>query len=241
MMSVWAVEWRLALTDRRRFVLSALVPFLIAASVATGVAEAEPAAAVYLVIFLAFAVLGSAIPLRWDGERGMVRRVVRAGVPAGRYLLGRAGAGAAIDAVQLTPALVVVGVVAGGSPGALGIAFVTLALSVWIAGLVGVVVAAASRSLAETGLVAALAVLLFAHVSGAFQEPAAGSPMAALVSASPFHALHTAILDLTVGSAGGGLGATVAWAVLLAGGVALVGERLSKCLGSVGRGGLEGV
>lgn len=241
MIAVWAVEWRLALTDRRRFVLSALVPFLIAASVATGVAEAESAAAVYLVVFLAFAVLGSALPLRWDGERGMVRRAVRGGVPAGSYLLGRAAAGAAIDLVQLTPALVVAGVAVGGSPGAFAVALVALALSVWVAGLVGVVVAAVSRSLAETGLVAALAVLLFAHVSGAFQEPAAASPMAVLEAVSPFHALHAALLDLTVGSPGGGLWATLAWAVLLPGGVALFGDWLSKHLSRVGRHGLEGV
>jgi hypothetical protein len=239
--AVWAVEWRLALTDRRRFVLSALVPFLIVASVATGVADSESSASVYLVVILAFAVLGTAIPLRWDGERGMVRRVVRGGVPAGTYLIARAAAGAAIDVVQLTPALVVAAIVAGGSPGSAAVTFVALALSVWVAGLVGVVVAALSRSLAETGLVAALAVLVFAHVSGAFREPEPGSLMALLEMSSPFHALHTALLDMTVGSTGVGLWATVAWAVLLPGGLVLFGGQLSKSLGSVGRGGLEGV
>ncbi len=241
MTAVWSLEWRLALTDRRRFALSALVPFLLAISVATGVAGPAPAAAVYLVIFLSFAVFGSALPVRWEGERGMVGRVVRGGVPAGRYLLARTAAGASIDLLQLTPALLVVAV--AGETSALGLlaAFAALALALWVGGLVGVLVAGASRSLAETGLVAALAILLLAHMSGVFEDPSPGSGLGALEALSPFEALHEALTGAIGSGAVSALGATLAWAVFLAVLVGVAGGRIEQALARVARGGLEGV
>ena len=241
MRAVWWLEWRLALTDRRRFALGAIVPLLIAASVATGVAAPAPAAGVYLVLFVSFAVLGSALPLRWDGERGLVDRVVRGGVPGGRYLLARTGAGAAIDLVQLTPALLVVALADGGSAGSLVAAIAALAVAVWLAGLVGVLAAALSRSLAETGLVGALAVLLLAHSSGVFEDPAPGSLLARIEAASPFRMLHESLLDLTVGASATGVAAALVWALLLPALVGLLGERIAAPLSRVTRGGLEGV
>lgn len=241
MTAVWWLEWRLALTDRRRFVLTTLAPLLIVLSVATGVAAPEPAAAVYLVIFLTFAVLGSSLPLRWDGERGLVGRAVRGGVPAGRYLLARAGAGATVDLAQLTPALLVAALGGGGSPGALVTAFVGLAVSSWLGSLVGVLAAAVSRTLAETGLVAALAVLLLAHGSGAFQDPPAGSPLALIEALSPFRMLHESLLQLTTGVPATGVEAALAWALLLPLVVWMLRARITTSLGSVARGGLEGL
>jgi len=239
--AVWGIEWRMALNDRRHFVLSALVPLAIAAAVATGVAAPRPAAALYVVVFLTFSILGAALPLRWDGERGIVRRVVRGGVPAGRYVILRAGAGATIDLVQLTPALLVVALAGGASPRAVVVALAALALSVWIGGLLGVLAAAVSRSLAETGLVAALAVLLFAHSAGAFEAADAGSLLAWIEALSPFRVLHEAMLDLTVGVTPNGLVAALLWAVLLPSLVWVLGDRIASSLGRVGRGGLAGV
>jgi len=241
MMAVWSLEWRLALTDRRRFVLSALVPLLIASSVATGVAGPAPAAAVYLVVFVAFAVFGSALPIRWDGERGLVGRIVRGGVPAGRYLLGRSVASASIDAAQLTPAVLIACFAAHGSVAALVVVFVALGVSLWLGALVGVLVASLSRSLAETGLVAALAVLVLAHSSGVFEDPAPGSILATVEALSPFRALHESLQGVAVGAVGAGFGSAIVWAALLALLVALLGERLTRSLSRIARGGLEGV
>jgi hypothetical protein len=239
--AVWAIEWRLALNDGRRFLLSALVPLAIAAAVATGVAAPRPAAAVHLVVFLAFSVLGAALPLRWDGERGIVRRVVRGGVPAGRYLILRAGAGATIDLVQLTPALLVVALAGSASPLAVLVAFAALAFSVWIAALTGVLAAALSRSLAESALVAGLAVLLLAHSAGAFETAEPSSLLAAIEAVAPVRVLHEALLDLTVGGTPNGFLVALAWGLLLPGLVWLLGDRIAASLGSVGPGGLEGL
>ncbi|MBM4183355.1 MAG: hypothetical protein FJ207_03915 [Gemmatimonadetes bacterium] len=230
----------MALTRKRVFILNFVVPFTLVLIVATGAVPPGAAAGVYLVIFTAFSMFGAAIPLRWDGQRGMAGRIVRAGVAPSSYLLQRAGAGAVLDTLQLTPALLLAGLAVGASGGTLATAVVALAVTVWIAGLVGIVIAAASRSLTETALFTAVTVPLLAQMSGVFREPAPGSYQAFFESGSPFSALHTALLEVTNGpAAGGGVGA-VLWAVALPIAVALFGPRLHAALGRVNRGGLEG-
>jgi hypothetical protein len=238
--AVWWLEWRLALTDVRRFALTALVPLLIAVIVATGPAAPGPAAAAFLMIFLSFAVLGSAVPLRWDGERRLLGRIVRGGLTARRYLLSRAAAGATIDLAQLAPALAVAVLVGGGSAWASAGALVALAVALWIGGLVGMLAAAISRSLTETVLVAGVAVLVLAHGSGVFGDTAPGSALAAMEAASPFRLLHESLLEPTPGTWAAGLGAALAWALLLPALVALLGDRIVAALGVVSRSGLEG-
>jgi hypothetical protein len=183
---------------------------------------------------------GSAIPLRWEGQRGMSTRIVRAGVGPSSYLLQRAAAGATLDSLQLAPALLVAAAAVSASPGDIAVAFVALAATVWIGGLVGIIVAAASRSITETALFTAVAVPLLAHWSGVFRAPAPGSYQAVLESGSPFHALHAALLDMTIGVGDGGGAAVVAWAVVLPVAVGVLGPRLHASLARVNRGGLEG-
>lgn len=238
--AVWGVQWRLALTRKRVFILNFVVPFTLVLALATGAVPPGAAAGVYVVLFTAFAVFGSAIPLRWEGQRGMTSRIVRAGVGPSSYLLQRAAAGAVLDTLQLTPALLVAAVAVRASAGELMAAFFALAATVWIAGLVGVIVAAASRSITETALFAAVTVPLLAHMSGVFRAPAPGSYQAVLESGSPFSALHRTLLDMTVGGGGGAGGAVVLWAVALPIAVGLLGPRLYAGLGRVNRGGLEG-
>jgi hypothetical protein len=238
--AVWSLQWRLALTRKRVFILNFVVPLTVVLPVATGAVPPEAAAGVYVVLFAAFAVFGSAIPLRWEGQRAMSARVVRAGVGASNYLLQRAAAGALLDTLQLTPALLLAAVAVGASPGDVLVVFPALAATVWVSGLVGVIVAAASRSLTETSLFAAVSVPLLAHMSGVFRAPAPGSYQELLESGSPFRALHEGLLDMTVGAPAGGGGALLAWALVLPVAVGLLGPRLHAGLGRVSRGGLEG-
>lgn len=239
--AVWGIEWRMALTDRRRFVLSTFVPLALVLSVAGGAIPSGPAAAVHLLIFVSFMTFGSAIPMRWESERGMSARVVRGGVPASAYLVHRAGACASVDVAQLGPALAALALVAGASVGDFLVALAALAVTAWVAGLIGVLVAAASRSVAETGLMSALAVLLFAHMSGVFGWPAPESPAAVMEAASPFRALHEALVGLTAPAERAGYGSAVVWAILLPVLVTRGGGRLHAWLGQVRKGGLEGV
>lgn len=238
--AVWSVQWRLALARKRVFILNFVVPLTVVLPVATGAVPPGAAAGVYVVLFAAFAMFGSAIPLRWDGQRGMSARVVRAGVGASNYLLQRAVAGALLDTLQLTPALLLAALAVGASPRDVLVVLPALAATVWVCGLVGIIVAATSRSVTETALFAAVTVPLLAHMSGVFRTSAQGSYQALLEDGSPFRALHEGLLDMTVGAPAGGGGALLAWAILLPMAVGLLGPRLHAGLARVSRGGLEG-
>ena len=91
---VWGVQWQLALTRKRVFILNFVVPFTLVLPIATGAVPTGAAAGIYVVLFTAFAMFGSAVTLRWEGQRGMSARIVRAGIAPSSYLLQRAGAGA---------------------------------------------------------------------------------------------------------------------------------------------------
>lgn len=241
-LAVWWVEWRLALTRLRPFAVGMVVPLGFVVPLATGAVSNAAAAAWYAVLFTAFAVLGSALSLRWEGERGMSRRIVRGGVPAWSYLLQRAGAGATIDLVQLTPALLFAAAATGGSAADAATAFLVLGAGLWIGGLVGVLVAGASRSLGEAALFGVLASLLLDHASGVFRTPAPGSSGAHLEGLSPFRAVHESLLEVTTGMPWGGGASLLAWAILLPGIVALLAPAVDTRLLRRGRmTGLEGV
>ncbi len=238
--AVWSVQWRLALTRKRVFILNFFVPLTLVLPVATGAVAPGAAAGVYVVLFTAFSMFGSAIPLRWEGQRGMSARIVRAGVGPSSYLLQRAGAGAVLDTIQLTPALLIAALAVRAQPCDVAMAVFALAVAAWICGLVGIIVAAASRSITETALFTAVTVPLLAHMSGVFRNPTPGSYQALLETGSPFGALHEALLDMTIEAGEGGSASMLVWAVALPIAVAMLGPRLHAALSRVNRGGLEG-
>jgi len=240
-LSVWWVEWRLATTRLRPFAVGMVAPLMLVLPFATGAVPLAHAAAVYVVVFTAFAVLGSALTLRWEGQRGMSQRIVRGGVAPWSYMLQRAGAGATIDLVQLTPALLLAAGATGGSAADAAAAFGVLALSVWVAGLVGVLVAGASRSLGEAALFGALATLLLDHASGVFRSPTPGSLGAFFERVAPFRALHESLLEVTTGTPWTGGLSLLLWAVVLPGAVAVAAVSLQTGLRRRVGGGLEGV
>jgi ABC-2 type transporter len=240
-LAVWAVEWRLAQTRRRLFVLNTALPLALVLPVATGAIPAQEAASVYVFVFSAFAAIGSAVPLRWEGERGMSARIVLGGMSPSSYLLQRTAAGAVRDVVQLMPALVAIAVAAHASIGDALLVFVGLTATCWIGGLMGVVAAAVTRSLVEAVIVATVIVISLAEMSGVFYTPAPGSVGAALEAVSPFRGLHERLLDMTVGAPTSGGMAEIAWAVLLPAVVAMFAVRLHASLGRVSQYGLEGV
>ncbi len=238
--AVWGLQWRLAFTRKRVLILNVVIPLTVVLPVATEAVPAGPAAGIYAVLFAAFAMFGSALPLRWEGQRGMSARVVRSGVTPSSYLLQRIGAGAVLDTLQLIPALLLAAVAAGATVPQVGRALIALAGTVWVCGLIGSVIAAASRSITETALFAGAAVPLLAHMSGVFNTPEDGSLSSSFESASPFRALHEALLEMTTGAApGGGLGLLL-WVLLLPVPVSLLGPWILGALSRTTRGGLEG-
>ncbi len=228
---VWELEWRIATARRRLFVLNIMVPLLLVLPVALGAAPAVHAAAVYAVLFAIFSTFGSAIPLVRDAESGLSGRVLRAGVAPASYFMQRTGAGAALDVLQLGPALAVAAVGAGAGARSFLTAFVVLAATVWVANLLGVLVAAATRSLAEAALFSAVSTLLLLHASGVFRTPGSGSFGAVVESVAPFRALHEALLSMSMMTSVRGGAALGVWCVVMALTTWVLADRLTGSLG----------
>ena len=137
--------------------------------------------------------------------------------------------------LQLGPALAVAALGAGAGPRAFFVALVALAATVWVANLVGVLVAAATRSLAEAALFSAVSTLLLLHASGVFRTPLPGSFGAVFESVAPFRALHEALLAMSMMTPVGGGTALGIWCFVMAVATGILAGRLSGSLGGSGR------
>lgn len=231
---VWALEWRIATSRRRLFILNIVVPLLLVTPIAMGAAPPVHAAAVYAVLFAIFGTFGSAIPLVRDAESGLSGRVLRAGVPAASYLLQRSAAAAVLDVLQLTPALAVAAVGFEASPRGFIAALAALAGTAWVACLVGVLVAVATRSLAEAALFSAVSTLMLLHMSGVFRTPLPGSIGATFETVSPFRALHETLLAMGMDTSIGGGVSLALWGVCLGLGIAVFAGPATRWLGASG-------
>jgi len=130
-------------------------------------------------------------------------------------LLQRAAAGALLDTAQLLPALALAIWGADGSVQAWLLVTTLLAGTLWVTNLLGTVVAATARSVAEAALLGAVASMLLLHASGVFRTPPPGSLGATFEVAGPFRALHEALLGFSSGPGGGGTATLAMWAVAL--------------------------
>lgn len=236
--AIWSLEWRVALRRRRLLLLNAAIPLLLVLPVAFAGAPASHAGTVYTVLFVLFGTFGSAIPLIRDGEGGFLARVRDTGFPDAWHLMQRTAAAAALDVVELLPALALAAVgelgAAAAGPAVAG-ALPVLALSLLVANLLGPWVAAAARSLAEAALFAAVLSLLLLHASGVFRTPAPGSTGAAVERLAPFRALHDALLAVASGAPAGGKVtglATPGWVAALVAATALLAPWLLERVGS---------
>ena len=179
-MTIWRLAWRSALRRRRLFAWNIAVPLLLLTPVALSEAAAPHRVAVFGVFIVFFAAFGSAVPAVRDARDGWLEEILRAGYPPSRWLLERTLAGTALDAVQILPALLVLlGSAAGDGIGAAGLPGAPLALpgvlaALWFANLIGPLVAAAVRSLAEAALASAALSLLLLHLAGFFRSPVPG-------------------------------------------------------------------
>jgi len=191
--AVWALEWRQAARRRRVILLSAGVPLLLVLVVALGGAPAPHAALVYSVLFTFFGTFGAAIPWARDSERGLVHRLVLAGLPMSTIVTQRLVASALLDLLELVPSLLAIATLyhVAAADAARLIALVGLGLLA--ANALGMLVAALAGSLAETALLAAVSALLLLHAGGAFRTPPPGGALEALQRAIPFHYMHEAI------------------------------------------------
>lgn len=191
--AVWALEWRQAARRRRVIVLSAGVPLLLILVVALGGAPAPHAALVYSVLFTFFGTFGAAIPWARDEERGLLHRLVLAGLPMPSIAGQRLAASALLDLLELVPALLVIALVYHVAAADAIRLFAMVGVGLLAANALGMAVAWVAGSLAETALLAAVSALLLLHAGGVFRTPPVGGALEALQRAVPFHYMHEAI------------------------------------------------
>lgn len=227
---VWGLEWRLALSRKGDLAMGVLAPLSVVLVMATGAVPAVVAPASYVVLFAAFGVFGTALPLLRDGERGIMRRVVRAGVSPASYLVQRVAAGTTLALVQLLPAAVVAAAFPNASISEVLVALAALAGSLWIGSLLGVLAAALSRTRTQAAVLSGVGLVLLLHMSGVFRTPTPGGPAAVLEGIGPFRALHEAFDSTVAGGVVGGGIAAAGWALALAMVVGLMGPRLMASL-----------
>lgn len=185
---VWRLEWRIAASRPRRLAWSVFVPLALLVPVAASGAAAAHRATVYVLLVVFFGLFGAAAPVVRDGERGWIERLLLTGCGARSWLAERTAAHALQDLLQLTPALAAVLWLegAGAAPVRWAAAAGAVLLALAVSNLVGTVVGAAVRSLAEGALVCAAVGLAALHLAGAFRPPAPGTWQEAAAAASPF-------------------------------------------------------
>lgn len=195
---VWRLEWRIARSRPRRLVWSLSVPALLLVPVAASGAAAPHRATVYALLVVFFGLFGAAAPVVRDAERGWIERLLLTGCGARSWLLERTAAHALQDLLQLAPALAAVVWIEGGarSAGAAASVAAGAVLALLAANLVGTVVGAAVRSLAEGALVCAAAGLAALHLAGAFRPPEPGTWQETAAAVSPFLPTLSAFRDL---------------------------------------------
>lgn len=192
--AIWRLEWRIALRRRRLFFLNCGIPLLLVAPLVLGGAPVFHAAAALAVLFVLFGTFGSAIPLLREGQSGLLRRILLTGASEPRILLERVLASTLVDFVQLIPSLVLVLLAWGASAPVWGTLPPVLLLTLAVANLLGIWIAAAARSLAEGALFAAVVSLFLLHGSGVFRTASPGSAGALLEATLPFGPLHQLLL-----------------------------------------------
>lgn len=199
--AVFRLEWRIALVRRRLLTWNLLVPLLILTPIALSPAAAPHRAVVYVVFFVFFGVFGSAIPLIRDGLSGHTEKLLLTGYGSSRWLLERIAAGATIDLAQLVPSAALIAVAGRATPTAAVTLLTALAVALTFANLLGVLVAATVRSLAEGALGCSVAALLTLHLAGAFRPARAGSWAGFAQAVSPFRPLVEAAQSVAAGGA----------------------------------------
>ena len=191
--AVWYLEWRQSARRTRVMVLSCAVPLLLVSAVALGGAPPPHAALVYAVLFTFFGTFGAGIPWARDAERGLMHRLLLTGINPWWAAAQRWVASALLDLFQLMPSLAVIILVYRVDPSRSLALVGGVTLGLFTANALGILVASAARSLAETALLASVAALVLLHAAGVFRTPAPGTTADVVQHAIPFHYMSVAI------------------------------------------------
>lgn len=188
-MTVWRLEWATAAARRRRLGWNVAVPVLLLLPVALSGAAAAHRAAVYAIFFVFFGLFGGCVPLVREGRSGWIEKLLLTGTGARRWWAERLSAHTVLDLLQLAPVTLVLVAVEGGGASEVAMLAPALLAALLTANLLGGLVAATVRSLAEGALVCAAVGLGGLHLAGVFRAASPGSWARVAEWTSPFRPL----------------------------------------------------
>jgi len=172
-MTIWRLSWQSALRRRRLFLWNVVLPLLLLAPVAMSDAAAPHRVAVYGVFLVFFGTFGSAIPTVSDARDGWLDEIFRTNYSAAQWLWERTLAETSIDLLQTLPAVLIL-LITGTGLSSFGELLMSVAIALLFANLVGPVIAAMVKSLAEAALAGAAISLGLLHYAGFFRPPVSG-------------------------------------------------------------------
>lgn len=184
-------EWLVAIRRRRVLALNLLVPSGLIAALVLAKAPAVHASVVVTVLFAFFGTFGSSVPLVHDLETGRFSRLLHAGGAPGALLAQRAFVSALLDCLQLFPAaaLILLTYNRAAAPAVI----LGLIAALVFCNVLGIWIAALTRSIGEAALLSSVCALLLLHAGGVFRTAVPGTWTATLAAVSPFAYLHAAI------------------------------------------------
>ncbi len=197
-MTVFRIVWESAFHRRRLFIWNIVVPLILLVPVVFSAAAAPHRVAVFGIFVVFFGTFGSAIPMVRDARDSWVDQLLRTGFPMGFWLLQRTLAEAAIDLIQLVPVMAVFAI-AGDSWASTPWLLLATGMTLWFTNLLGPLIAAFVRSLAEAALASAAMSLLLLHYAGFFRRPVPGLTQTA-ATLDPYTAFNSALEAVTTGT-----------------------------------------
>jgi ABC-2 type transporter len=216
--SPWTREWLVTLGHPRALAMRVAVPLLLAVPLVAGGAPTFWAAMLLTVLVAMVGAVGSGMALARARASGHLARLAVAPGPPWRLVGGWVLAAAAVDAVQLLPALAVVAAGGGSGPAAVAALLLSVAATLLLANLLGCALALLAGGAAEVLLdvTVVLAPLLF--LGGLFTGvPRQGWRWVA-ARLDPFAHLHSSLIGALGGertfSTGEDALAALAWTAL---------------------------
>ena len=228
--AVWRLQWAVALRRRRLLWWNLFVPALLLVPVALSGAATVHKTVVFTLFIAFFGAYGSCIPLIRDGDSGWAEKVLLTGHGARSWLIERLLASTVLDWAQLIPVSLVLVWLASGRLADAAAVLATQAMALLFANLLGTVVAALVRSLAEAALGCSIACLVALHLAGVFRTPAADTWAGTAARLSPFRPLLEAWRGGAAAGPGGWLPPLFALAVasvLFVAAAGLLGRRMA--------------
>jgi len=202
-MTVWRLSWQSALRRRRLFLWNVIIPLLLLAPVAMSNAAAPHRVAVYGVFLVFFGTFGSAVPTVSDARDGWLDEIFRTNYSSMRWLWERTLAETSIDLVQTLPAILIL-LITGTGLSSFGGVLMSVTIALLFANLIGPVIAAMVRSLAEAALAGAAISLGLLHYAGFFRPPVSGWTLT-LAMWNPYTPLRSGLQGSVSGVAPGAI------------------------------------